>query len=76
MTTARERGDGSRSRSSSPVSTNRDRAGCYRCNEYDHFARECPNIMSDDEQEAVLQLLAQEDQTEALNYSEGCDLNL
>ena len=33
----------SRSRSSSHVSTNRDRSRCYRCNEYDHFARECPN---------------------------------
>ena len=33
----------SRSRSSSCVSTNRDRSRCYRCNEYDHFARECPN---------------------------------
>ena len=32
--------------------------------------------MSDEELEAVLQLLAQEEQTEALNYSEGCDLNL
>ena len=32
--------------------------------------------MLDGEQEAVLQLLAQEEQTEALNYSEGCDLNL
>ena len=37
----------SRSRSSSCVSTNRDRSRCYRCNEYDHFARECPNVMSD-----------------------------
>ena len=33
----------SRSRSSSCVSTNRDRCRCYQCNEYDHFARECPN---------------------------------
>ena len=32
--------------------------------------------MSDEEQEAVLQVLAQEEQTEALNYSEGCNLNL
>ena len=37
-----------RSRSSSHVSTNRDRSRCYRCNEYDHFARECPNAMSDE----------------------------
>ena len=32
--------------------------------------------MLDEEQEAVLQLLAQEEQTEVLNYPEGCDLNL
>ena len=32
--------------------------------------------MLDEEQEAVLQLLVQEEQTEALNYSEGCDLNI
>ena len=32
--------------------------------------------MSDEEQEAVLQLLAQEEQTQALNYSEGYGLNL
>ena len=31
--------------------------------------------MSDEEQEAVLQLLAQEEQVEALNYSEEGDLN-
>ena len=37
----------SRSRSSSHVSTNRDRPRCYRCNEYDHFARECPNEVTD-----------------------------
>ena len=32
--------------------------------------------MSDDEQDAVLQLLAQEEQTEALSHSELRDLNL
>ena len=74
-TNSTDRGDRSRSRSSSHISMNRDRSRCYRCNEYDHFARECPNFMSDEEQDAVLQLLAQEEQVEALNYSEECDLN-
>ena len=32
--------------------------------------------MSDEEQDAVLQLLTQEGQAEALNYLEVCDLNL
>ena len=62
-----DRGDRSRSRSS----TNMDRSKCYRCNEYDHFARECPSSMLDEEQDAVLQLLAQEEQAETLNYSES-----
>ena len=75
-TNSRDRGDRSGSRSSSCISTNRDRSRCYRCNEYDHFARDYPNIMLDEEQDAVLQLLAQEEQVEALNYSEKCDLNL
>ena len=76
QTTSREREVRSRSRSSSHVSTNRDRSRCYRCNEYDHFARECPNIMSDKEQVANLQMLLQEEQADILNYSEECDLNL
>ena len=32
--------------------------------------------MLNEEQDAVLKLLAQEEQAEALNYSEVCDLNL
>ena len=75
-TTSRERDIRSRSRSSSPVSTKRDRSRCYRCNEYDHFARECPNIMSDEEQVENLQMLLPEEKTEVLNYSETDDLNL
>ena len=38
-----------RSRSSSHVNTNRDRLRCYRCSEYDYFARECPNALIDEE---------------------------
>ena len=39
----------SRSRSNSRVSTNRDHVQCYRCREYDHFASECPNTLTDEE---------------------------
>ena len=27
---------------------NRDRIRCYKCREYDHFAYECPNAVTDD----------------------------
>ena len=27
---------------------NRDRIRCYKCREYDHFANECPNIVTSD----------------------------
>ena len=45
----RERRSTTRSRSSSCVNTNRDRLRCYRCSEYDHFARECPNALTNEE---------------------------
>ena len=39
---------GTRNRSNSRVTTNRDRIKCYRCRVYDHFANECPNVVADD----------------------------
>ena len=41
--------DESRSKSNSRVSTNHDCVRCYRCREYDHFASECPNMLTDEE---------------------------
>ena len=71
-----------RSRSSSHVSTNRDRFRCYRCSEYDHFARECPHTLTDGSSDelvgATLQMLTQ-DETPVLDYSEmelNGDLNM
>ena len=26
---------------------NRDRIQCFKCREYDHFANECPNLITD-----------------------------
>ena len=26
---------------------NRDRIRCFKCREYDHFAKECPNLVTD-----------------------------
>ena len=46
---------------------NRDRIRCFRCREYDHFANECPNLLTDDSDRdsngapASLQMLADSD---------------
>ena len=45
----RESRSTARSRSSSCVNTNRDRLRCYRGSKYDHFARECPSMLTDEE---------------------------
>ena len=69
----------SRSRSSSHASTNRDRLRCFRCSEYDHFARECPNALTEDDSDqeeldsTTLQMLPQDD---SLNYAEMEGLNM
>ena len=69
----------SRSRSGSHVSTNRDRLKCFRCSEYGHFAREYPNMMTEDDSDwedldrAMLQMLSQDD---SLNYVEVEGLNM
>ena len=59
---------GSRSRSNSRASTNKDRNQCFKCREYDHFANECPNLVlkdsdreSDGARLASLQILADSD---------------
>ena len=56
----------SRFRSRSIVSTNRDRIRCYKCREYNHFARECPNVITDEDSDhsdldqVTLQMLTQD----------------
>ena len=68
-----------RSRSSSCVRTNRDRLRCYRCSEYNHFARKCPNALtdeiSDEIDDATLQMLTQ-DETSPLDIGFEEDLNM
>ena len=69
----------SRSRSTSHVSTNKDRHRCYRCNEYDHFARECPNDVTDgssDDMGCSLLRMLDPDQTYALNNAGGEDYDM
>ena len=56
---------GARNRSNSRITTNRDRIGCYRCRDYDHFANECPTMDTDDSHgyesdRAALQLMTAE----------------
>ena len=56
---------GTRNRSTSRVTMNRDRIRCYECREYDHFANECPNAVTDDSDgyesdRAALQLITAE----------------
>ena len=69
----------SRSRSTSHVSTNRDRHRHYRCNEYDHFAREWPNEVTDgssDDMGGSLLRMLDPDETYALNYADGEDYDM
>ena len=61
------------------VSTNRDRCRCYRCNEYDHFARECPNDVTDgssDDMGGSLLRMLDPNQIYALNYADGKDYDM
>ena len=72
----------SRSRSNSRVSTNRDRIRCYRCREYDHFAMECPNPVTDEEldhgdsEQAALQVLMQDSPIKSEGQAQVECLNL
>ena len=54
----------SRSRSGSRGSTNRDRIRCYKCREYDHFAKDCPTSQAEKGSEQMQQMYnMDEDQT-------------
>ena len=65
---------------------NRDRISCYKCREYDHFANECCNAVTDDSDgyetdRAALQLITSEavmyDNFDATRLNEEWDyLNL
>ena len=60
----------SRSRSGSRASTNRDRIRCYKCREYDHFVRDCPNSREERDLEQLQQMLNMEEQTHRLESPE------
>ena len=44
------------------ASTNRDRIRCYKCREYDHFAKDCPTSREEKEMEQLQQMLNLEDE--------------
>ena len=41
--------------------TNRDRIRCFKCREYDHFARECPTRWENRETEQIQQMFSLDD---------------
>ena len=58
----------SRSRSGLRESTNRDRIECFKYKEYDHFAKDCPNISDTEKEqsEQIQQMLNLEEDKTAL----------
>ena len=58
----------SRSTSVSKASTNRDRIRCFKCREYDHFAKDCQNISDTEKEqsEQIQQMLNSEEYKTAL----------
>ena len=45
---------------------NRDRIRCYKCREYDHFAKDCPTSREERELEQLQQMLSLEDEKTSL----------
>ena len=48
--------------SGSRASTTRDRIRCYKCKEYDHFAKDCPTSREERELEQLLDILNLDDE--------------
>ena len=51
-----DRSSSNGSRSGSRASTNRDMIRCYKCREYDHFAKDCPTSKLEKEAQAIQQM--------------------
>ena len=65
-----------------PNSTNRDWIRCYRCREYDHFAMECLNAVTDEDLDhsnselVALQMLMQDNPISSEGQAQFECLNL
>ena len=64
-----DRSGSSRSRSCSRASTNRDRIRCYKCREYDHFAKDCLTSKIEKETEQAQQMYNMDEEQTSLNIS-------
>ena len=61
------------------MSTNLDSSRCYRCNEHDHFARECPNDTSgrnSNNTEGSLLRMTDDEHAYALDYANIEDFDM
>ena len=47
---------------------NRDRIRCYKCREYDHFAKDCPTSREERELEQLQQILDLKDEQTSLKF--------
>ena len=59
----------SRPRSGSRAGTNRDRIQCYKCREYDHFARDCPTSREEKELDQLQEMLNLRDEQTSVTSS-------
>ena len=64
------RSSNSRSRSGSRANTKRDRIRCYKCREYDHFTKDCPNSREERDLEQLQQMLNMEEQNHRTESSD------
>ena len=57
------------------MSTNRDKIRCFKCREYDHFAKDCKNISETEkgQSEQIQQMLNLEEDKTALKVCLGAD---
>ena len=63
-----DRSSSRRSRSGSRVCTDRDKIRCYKCREYDHFAKDCPTTKTEKETDQMQQMLNLDEEQTSLKH--------